>query len=41
MSPHYRDLFVQWAAGAYVPMLYSQAAVMAEAERVIRITPAK
>jgi len=41
MSPYYRDLFVQWAAGDYVPMLYSQSAVMAQAERVIRLTPAK
>jgi penicillin amidase len=39
-SPHYGDLFPLWAAGAYVPMLYSRAAVDAHADRVIELTPA-
>ena len=38
-SPHYRDLFPLWAAGSYVPLLYSRAAVMANAERVILLKP--
>jgi penicillin amidase len=39
-SPHYRDLFPLWAAGAYVPLRYSRAAVEADAEVVMRLTPA-
>jgi penicillin amidase len=38
-SPHYRDLFPLWAAGDYVPLLYSRAAVEREAESVITLTP--
>ena len=38
-SPHYRDLFPLWAAGSYAPLLYSRAAVMANAERVILLNP--
>jgi penicillin amidase len=38
-SPHYGDLFPLWAAGAYVPLLWSRAAVDAAAERVITVTP--
>jgi penicillin amidase len=40
-SPHYRDLFPIWAAGGYAPLLYSRAAVMANAERVIALTPGR
>ena len=40
MSPHYRDLFPLWAAGAYVPLRYGRAAVEGDAETVIRFTPA-
>jgi len=39
-SPHYRDLFPLWAAGAYVPLRFSRAAVEADAETVLRLTPA-
>ena len=38
-SPHYRDLFPLWAAGTYVPLLYSRKAVEAQAERVISVRP--
>jgi penicillin amidase len=38
-SPHYRDLFPRWAAGQYVPFLFSEAAVKANAEQVIELTP--
>jgi len=41
MSPHYRDLFPLWASGAYVPMLYSRPAVLAQAEKVMRLNPGK
>lgn len=39
-SPHYADLAPAWAAGEYVPLLYSRAAVDAAAEHVITLTPA-
>lgn len=39
-SPHYRDLFPRWASGYYVPFPWSRAAVLREAERIIRVTPA-
>jgi penicillin amidase len=39
-SPHYRDLFPRWASGQYVPFPWSRAAVLREAERIIRVTPA-
>ncbi|MFN4175625.1 penicillin acylase family protein [Phenylobacterium sp.] len=39
-SPHYRDLFPLWAAGAYVPLRFSRAAVMGDAETVMSLTPA-
>ena len=39
-SAHYRDLFPMWAAGSYAPLLYSREAVMANAEKVISVTPA-
>jgi penicillin amidase len=38
-SPHYRDLFPLWAAGDYVPLLFSRAAVEREAETVLTLTP--
>jgi len=38
-SSHYRDLFPLWAAGDYVPLLFSRAAVEHEAETVITLTP--
>ncbi len=40
MSQHYRDLFPLWAAGAYVPLRYSRAAVQGDAEVVMKLTPA-
>ena len=40
-SPHYRDLFPLWAAGAYVPLRFSRAAVEADAETVMSLTPAR
>lgn len=39
-SPHYRDLHEHWHKGEYVPMLYSRAAVEANAEQRIRLDPA-
>lgn len=39
-SPHYRDLFPLWAAGAYVPLRFSRAAVEGDAEVVMKLTPA-
>jgi penicillin G amidase len=39
-SPHYRDLFPLWAAGRYVPLLFSRPAIEGQAERVIALTPA-
>lgn len=39
-SPHYRDLFPLWASGRYVPLRYSRAAVDADAETVVALTPA-
>jgi penicillin amidase len=41
MSPHYRDLFPLWAAGTYVPLRFSRAAVEADAETLMRLTPAR
>ena len=38
-SPHYRDLAPVWAAGEYVPLLYSRDAVERSARSVIRLTP--
>ena len=40
MSPHYRDLFPLWAAGSYVPLRFSRAAVEGDAEVVMRLRPA-
>jgi penicillin G amidase len=39
MSAHYRDLFPMWAAGSYVPLRFSRAAVDHDAEDVIHLTP--
>ncbi|WP_296599457.1 penicillin acylase family protein [Phenylobacterium sp.] len=41
MSPHYRDLFPLWAAGSYVPLRFSRGAVEADAETIMRLTPAR
>ncbi len=38
-SPHYRDLFPLWAAGSYVPLRFSRAAVEADAETVMSLRP--
>ena len=38
-SPHYGDHFAAWAEGAFLPMLYSRAAVEAAAETVIQLEP--
>jgi penicillin amidase len=38
-SPHYRDLAPLWAAGEYVPMLYSAPAVDAAAEFRVQLMP--
>jgi penicillin amidase len=38
-SPHYADLAPLWAAGDYVPLLYSRAAVDEAASQRIRLTP--
>ena len=40
-SPHYNDLFPLWAAGKYVPLLYSRAAVDQAARTVIRLEPGR
>jgi penicillin G amidase len=40
MSPHYRDLFPLWAAGSYVPLRFSRAAVEGDAEVVMSLRPA-
>lgn len=39
-SPHYRSLVALWAAGDYVPLLFSREAVERAAGSVIRLTPA-
>jgi penicillin amidase len=39
-SPHYRDLYPLWAAGSYVPLDYTRAAVDRDAELVMTLTPA-
>jgi penicillin amidase len=38
-SPHYRDLFPLWAAGSYVPLDWTRAAVDRDAETVMTLTP--
>ena len=39
-SPHYRDHFVPWVHGDYVPFLFSRKAVDLAAETVIEVSPA-
>jgi penicillin amidase len=39
MSAHYRDLFPMWAQGSYVPLRFSRAAVDADAEDLIHLSP--
>jgi penicillin G amidase len=39
MSAHYGDLFPLWAAGSYVPLRFSRAAVERDAEEVIHLAP--
>ena len=39
MSAHYRDLFPLWAAGAYVPLRFSRAAVERDADEVMHLAP--
>ncbi len=39
MNAHYRDLFPLWAQGSYVPLRFSRAAVDADAEELIHISP--
>jgi penicillin amidase len=38
-SPHYADLAPLWAAGEYVPMLYSKAAIYKAADLRIILMP--
>jgi penicillin amidase len=38
-NAHYRDLLPLWAAGHYVPLLFSRAAVERAAETVLELTP--
>jgi penicillin amidase len=40
-SPHYRDLFADWANDRYFPLVYSRAAVEKAAEARILLTPAE
>ena len=40
-NPHYRDLFPLWAAGAYIPLDFSRAAVNRDAELVVNLSRAK
>jgi penicillin amidase len=39
-SPHYRDLAPIWVSGAYVPLLYSRAAVQAATQKRMVLVPA-
>ncbi len=41
MSAHYRDLFPLWAQGSYVPLRFSRAAVDADAENLIHMSPSR
>ena len=38
-SPHYRDLMPLWAAGRYVPLLYSRSAIEHNADRILQLLP--
>lgn len=39
-SPHYRDLFADWAADRAFPLLYGRTAVARHTTRVITLRPA-
>src|SRR5205823_4527391 len=39
-SPHFADLARPWAAGEYFPLVFSDAAVRANAESTLTLTPA-
>ena len=39
MSAHYRNLAPYWAAGEYVPLVYSREAVERNASRILRLVP--
>jgi len=41
LSSHYRDLFPLWAAGQYVPLVYSRGAVEQAAELVLKVEPGR
>jgi penicillin G amidase len=41
MNAHYRDLFPMWAQGSYVPLRFSRAAVDADAEDLIHLSPGR
>jgi len=38
-SPHYADLFLDWAEGKYFPIFYTRAKIMKAAEKIIRLLP--
>ncbi|MEX2570054.1 MAG: penicillin acylase family protein [Gemmatimonadota bacterium] len=38
-SPHYSDLFVPWATGEHIPLLFSRPSVESVAERRLLLTP--
>ena len=38
-SPHYADLFLDWAEGKYFPIFYTRAKIMEVAEKIIRLLP--
>ena len=38
-SPHFRDLFPKWAAGEYIPLIYSKSAVKDATETIFRLSP--
>ena len=40
-NPHYRDLLPLWAAGNYVPLLFSRSAVEQAAEEILDLMPAR
>ena len=40
-SPHYRDLLPLWAAGNYVPLLFTRSAVDRAAEVIFDLMPAR
>jgi acyl-homoserine lactone acylase PvdQ len=40
-SPHFSDLAAAWASGEYFPLVFSDAAVQANQESVLMLTPAR